>query len=322
MSPSSLLSRIDDNTRLAGHNRLALLLFELGDGVRYGINVFKVREVLATPPIRPMPKAHPLVAGMMRVREQNVPVLKLASALGLQGEFPTGTTVLSEFNRSVQGLLVARVDRIIHKSVEEVQPPPQLDGHREGFLTAVTRHEGRLVEIIDVEHVLAQVAGPAPEVSSEDIGRLKAELKGPHTVLVADDSRVARAQIVRTLEALGLETLVVNDGRAALRALQAASAQARVEQTFSLVISDIEMPDMDGYRLTTEIRKDPRLAKLPVILHTSLSGMFNQALVQRVGADRFVPKFRPEDLAQAVVETLAQAAEAGGTPLASAGSAS
>ncbi|MGB1557079.1 MAG: response regulator, partial [Oceanococcaceae bacterium] len=211
---------------------------------------------------------------------------------------------------------------IIHKSVEEVQPPPQLDGHREGFLTAVTRHEGRLVEIIDVEHVLAQVAGPAPEVSTEDIGRLKAELKGPHTVLVADDSRVARAQIVRTLEALGLETLVVNDGRAALRALQAASAQARVEQTFSLVISDIEMPDMDGYRLTTEIRKDPRLAKLPVILHTSLSGMFNQALVQRVGADRFVPKFRPEDLAQAVVETLAQAAEAGGTPLASAGSAS
>lgn len=315
-STSSLLSRIDENTRLAGHNRLALLLFELGDGVLYGINVFKVREVMSTPPIRPVPKAHPMVRGVMRVRDQNVLVLKLATVLGGSAEGPENTVVLTEFNRSIQGLLVARVDRIIHKSVEEVHPPPNLDGHHQGYLTAVTRHEGRLVEIIDVEQVLSEVAGPPPELSEEVLHSLKPEMAHHGKVLVADDSRVARAQIVRTLEALGLESLVVNDGRAALRALQAAAGHGRISDTFSLVISDIEMPDMDGYRLTTEIRGDSRLSSLPVILHTSLSGMFNEALIKRVGADRFVPKFRPDDLAGAVVAILNGDDETRGTALA------
>ena len=115
---------------------------------------------------------------------------------------------------------------------------------------------------------------------------------------------VARAQIVRTLDTLGLPSLVVNDGRAALRALQTAAQQGPLGESFSMLISDIEMPDMDGYRLTTEVRGDARLAGLPVVLHTSLSGVFNAALVERVGADRFVPKFHAEDLAQAVVDML------------------
>lgn len=314
---SSLLSRIDDNTRLAGHNRLALLLFELGDGVLYGINVFKVREVLATPPLRPVPRAHPMVEGMIRVRDRDVLVLKLTTALGIGGEHPSGTAILSEFNRSVQGLLVARVDRIIHTSVEQVQPPPQLDGHRDGFLTAVTRHEGRLVEIIDVEHVLAQVVGKPRELSADWVATQRGRLAGCRPILVADDSRVARAQIVRTLDTLGLPSLVVNDGRAALRALQTAAQQGPLGESFSMLISDIEMPDMDGYRLATEVRGDARLAGLPVVLHTSLSGVFNAALVERVGADRFVPKFHAEDLAQAVVDMLCGGR---GTALASGGS--
>lgn len=313
---SSLLSRIDENTQLAGHNRLALLLFEIGDDVLYGINVFKVREVMSTPPIRPVPKAHPMVEGVMRVRDQNVLVLSLAKGLGLHGDYPMGTVVLTEFNRSTQGLLVSRVDRIIHKSVEEVQPPPSLDGHRDGYMTAVTRHEGRLVEIIDVEQVLSEVSGPPPELSEDLLHSLQPEFAHHRKVLVADDSRVARAQIVRTLDALGLESLVVNDGRAALRALQAAAGQGDIAEHFSLIISDIEMPDMDGYSLTAEVRKDPRFSSLPVILHTSLSGMFNEALIKRVGADRFVPKFRPDDLAGAIVEILGATDEAHGTALA------
>lgn len=307
---SSLLSRIDENTQLAGHNRLALLLFELGNGVRYGINVFKVREVMSTPTIRPVPKAHPMVRGVMRTRDQNVLVIKLATALGEPNSCPEGTVVLTEFNRSIQGLLVARVDRIIHKSVEEVHPPPQLDGHHHGYLTAVTRHEGHLVEIIDVEQLLAEVSGPPPVLSEQVLNALRPEMRHHGKVLVADDSRVARAQIVHTLDALGLESLVVNDGRAALRALQAAVGQGPIGESFSLLISDIEMPDMDGYRLTTEIRSDARMASLPVILHTSLSGMFNEALIQRVGANRFVPKFRPDDLATAVVDILSGSTDA------------
>ena len=314
--PSSLLSRIDDSTRLAGHNRLALLLFELGDEVLYGINVFKVREVLTTPEIRPMPKSHPVVAGVIRVREQNVMVLKLAAALGLPGHLPATTSILTEFNRTTQGLLVSRVDRIIHKSVEEVLPPPNLDGQRDGFLTAVTRHEGRIVEIIDVEHVLSLVSGPAPELSESVVQAVPHAAIANKTVLVADDSRTARAQIVRTLDALGLESLVVNDGRAALRALQAAAESGPATEVFAMVISDIEMPDMDGYHLTSEIRKDPRLRDLPVVLHTSLSGMFNAALVRRVGADRFVPKFHPDDLAKAVTQTLSVLHATDGTALA------
>jgi len=294
-----LLDRIDQRTRLAGHNRLALLLFRLGGRQLFGVNVFKVKEVLQRPPLFTLPQLPRAFAGAADVRGRSVPVLDLARAIGYaEGEADEPRyLVVTEFNRSVQGFLVAGVDRIVNIAVEQIQPPPDL-GSDSHYLTGVARHQGELIQLIDVESVLAE---SAPRGS--DLGTLHAlpATSGPREVLVVDDSRVARNQIRAVLEQLGLESLLLSDGRQALDHLQALvrNGESPAER-YAMVISDIEMPAMDGYTLTTEIRRDPALRNLFVLLHTSLSGVFNQAMVERVGADDFVPKYSERELAQRV----------------------
>jgi two-component system chemotaxis response regulator CheV len=122
-------------------------------------------------------------------------------------------------------------------------------------------------------------------------------------VLIVDDSTIARKQIKRCVESVGAETTVLNDGRQALDYLKAiADSGERASDKIMMMISDIEMPEMDGYTLTAEIRADSRLSDLYVLLHTSLSGVFNQAMVKKVGANEFLPKFNPDLLAAMVAQ--------------------
>lgn len=301
-----LLSTIDQRTRLAGHNRLALLLFRLGGRQRFGVNVFKVQEVIKRPRIWPLPSLHAQLVGVADVRGRTLPVLDLGRAIGHPeaSAEDAGYLVVTEFNRTVQGFLVAAVDRIVNIAVEDVLPPPDV-GAGSTQLTAVTRYQNELIQIIDVEKVLADVNGAAITVSPDVVA--KAGPRGHSTahVLVVDDSRVARNQIAAVLDQLGLECTQMPDGRQALRHLaELADRGEKPSDRYQVVISDIEMPDMDGYTLTTEIRRDPRLRDLFVILHTSLSGIFNNAMVARVGADRFVPKYTPDELASTVLERI------------------
>jgi two-component system, chemotaxis family, chemotaxis protein CheV len=289
-----LLDRIDQRTRLAGHNRLALLLFRLGSRQLFGVNVFKVKEVLPRPRLFTLPQLPGAFLGAADVRGRSVPVLDLARAIGHDGEGDAGYLVVTEFNRSVQGFLVAAVDRIVNIAVEDIQPPPEFgnDGH---YLTGVARHQGELIQLIDVESVLAESQPRGSDLGA--IGALPAG-RGPRQVLVVDDSRVARNQIRAVLQQLGLEATLLSDGRQALDHLQSLARGGQPpELRYAMVISDIEMPAMDGYTLTTEIRRDPALRGLFVLLHTSLSGVFNQAMVERVGADDFVPKYSERELA-------------------------
>ncbi len=294
-----LLDRIDQRTRLAGHNRLALLLFRLGSRQLFGVNVFKVQEVLPRPPLFTLPQLPPAFAGAADVRGRSVPVLDLAGAIGHRGGDGEEARylVVTEFNRSVQGFLVAGVDRIVNIAVDQIQPPPAL-GSEANYLTGVTRHNGELIQLIDVESVLAE---SMPRQSDAGDLAVLPTGGGPREVLVVDDSRVARNQIRAVLQQLGLEATLLSDGRQALDHLQALAHNGQPpSERYAMVISDIEMPAMDGYTLTTEIRRDPALRDLFVLLHTSLSGVFNQAMVERVGADDFVPKYSEHELAQRV----------------------
>jgi two-component system chemotaxis response regulator CheV len=299
-----LLSTIDQRTRLAGHNRLALLLFRLGGRQRFGVNVFKVQEVIKRPRIWSLPSKHPQLVGVADVRGRTLPVLDLGRAIGHPEATleAAGYLVVTEFNRTVQGFLVAAVDRIVNIAVEDVLPPPDV-GMGATQLTAVTRYQNEMIQIIDVEKVLADVNGATITVSAALVEKAATNSARKGTVLVVDDSRVARNQISAVLNQLGLESTLMPDGRQALRHLKdIADRGERPSDRYQVVISDIEMPDMDGYTLTTEIRRDPRLDDLFVILHTSLSGIFNNAMVARVGANRFVPKYTPDELAAAVLE--------------------
>ncbi|SHF26060.1 chemotaxis protein CheV [Thermomonas hydrothermalis] len=302
MARHQLLDRIDQRIRLAGHNRLALLLFRLGGRQIFGVNVFKVQEVLLRPPLFTMLQLPPGFLGAADIRGRSVPVLDLARAIGQPSDVPANYLVVAEFNRSVQGFLVASVDRIVNIAVEDIQPPPEIGGEAH-YLIGVTRYHDELIQLIDVESVLAE-AMPIKQ------GEL--EVKPPASgigreVLVVDDSRVARNQIRSVLDQLGLASTQLSDGRQALEHLrQLAASGQRPSERYAMVISDIEMPSMDGYTLTSEIRRDPQLRDLYVLLHTSLSGVFNQSMVEKVGADDFVPKYSQQELAERIVARISQ----------------
>lgn len=301
---SKLLEGVDLRTQLAGHNRLELLLFRLQGKQVYGINVFKVREVIHCPDLTKMPKSDPKVRGIANMRGKILPVIDLSMAIGgqLLGD-EGGFVVITEYNRTLQGFLVGSVDKIVNKKWEEVLPPPRGTG-KGSYMTAVTDVEGVMVEIIDVEKVLSEINKRSDELPAEFKIKEPIETSLPTHVLAADDSMVARRQIINALTKVGIECTMAKNGREALGILKKWADEGPIFDRIALVISDVEMPEMDGYTLTTEIRRDPRLAELFVLLHTSLSGVFNQALVEKVGANRFLAKFDAEEFANVVIGTI------------------
>ena len=305
---AGVLDAVDQRTRLAGENRLELLLFHLRGRQQFGINVFKIKEVIQCPPLTQLPEAHHVVRGVANMRGMTIPILDLGAAIGRRPLEDLGDSyiIVSEFNRKVQGFLVRRVDRIINLNWEDIHPPP-ISAGKNTYLTAVTRYDDSMIEIIDVEKVLSEVVGDTVLVSSEVLGERVARndenIRKPK-ILVADDSRVARKQIVRTLEQLDIEYITANDGAEAYRILCDLAKDGSVVDQIDMIISDVEMPEMDGYTLAKTIRKTPSLEGLYVILHTSLSGGFNESMIKNVGADKFISKFSADDLANTVLEQL------------------
>ena len=306
---STLINEIDARTRLAGANQMELLLFHLGTGEVFGINVFKVREVMKLPPLTRVPEADSRVLGMANIRGTMVPVIALRRALGL-GEQDVdlakpeckenGILIITEYNASLQAFHVAAVDRIIRTSWSKIKTPPNLvRENNKGAVTAVTMlDDSRMVLILDVEKVLSDIC-PRPDDEVYAGLETRPELK-TKCVLFADDSSVARTQIRKALEKLGVAYIQTTTGKEAWDYLTEMAEEA-VKQgqpqvdRIQLILSDIEMPDMDGFTLTKHIRSDPRLAHLPVVLHSSLTGSCNQEKGTQVGATDYVTKFDPKE---------------------------
>ena len=304
---AGVLDTVDQRTRLVGENRLEILLFRLAGQQLFALNVFKIREVLQLPRLTQMPQRAPHVVGVIHLRGQTIPVIDLSGAIGMRPQPVTAdsTIIVTEYNRSVQAFLVGSVDRIMNLNWDAVLPPPRGAG-RSHYLTAITRlDDQRLVEIIDVEKVLAEIVPFNAKVSDGLLDDALLKKARGREVLLVDDSPTGIAQLKDTLSQLDLTLHVETDGLRALRRLQAwADMDADVPKRLLMVITDAEMPEMDGYRLTSEIRKDPRLRDLYVVLHTSLSGNFNKAMVEKVGCDGFLSKFQPDLLVEAVRERL------------------
>ena len=302
---AGILDSVNQRTQLVGQNRLELLLFKLNGRQRFGINVFKVREVLQCPPLTSMPKSNTYIRGVAHIRGQTISVIDLSMAVGGRPikSIEDGFIIIAEYNRTVQGFLVGGVERIVHMNWEKIMPPPSGAG-RYSYLTAVTEIENELVEILDVEKILNEIC-PVNTTVSDDVasqGNIQKDL-GERIVFIADDSAVARNQVKRALEPLGVTTELAKNGKEALIRLKEIAELDCVNditERVGLLISDVEMPEMDGYTLTAEIKANPKLAPLHVILHTSLSGVFNQAMIEKVGADDFIAKFNPDELATAV----------------------
>ncbi|KUE78447.1 chemotaxis protein CheV [Aeromonas schubertii] len=309
---ASILDSVDQRTQLVGENRLELLMFRLGSHQMFAINVFKVREVVKLPPLNKMPGSHHNICGVANIRGTSIPVINLRGAIGLRPmqSDKESNLIITEYNRTVQGFLVGQVAHIVNMTWKDILPPPRTAG-RSNYLTAITRvHEGdkeQIVEIIDVEKVLAEILTYDVTISEEVLDReILPEMNG-RKVLIVDDSSTARAQVRDTLSQLGLQVIECQDGRQALDLLKGwCDGGKKVTDEILLMITDAEMPEMDGYRLTAEVRADPRMSDLFITLNTSLSGSFNEAMVKKVGCDRFISKFQPDLLVQVAQERLRQ----------------
>lgn len=320
---SDLLKSIDARTRLAGTNKLEMLLFTLGTDQRtgrcetFGINVFKVREVMRTPPVTAAPDMPAAVKGMVSLRGVLVPVVDLAEYVGIQPLKPRDIMIVTEYNGRTQGFLVEAVDTILRIDWAQMKIPPEmLTTHMGGLVTAVTElPDGRLVMMLDVERLLS-------ETTHYDDSHIFSALlplgRDDITILFADDSSVARNQIERTLNALGIKFVAAENGRKALEELEKIAANAeqrgkKVRELLQLVLTDVEMPEMDGFMLTKSIKSDPRFAGIPVVMHSSLSSASNQKLGKSVGVDDYVPKFEPQRLADVLMRTLSNEAQTAGS---------
>ncbi len=308
---SSILNTVDQRTNLVGENRLELLLFNLNSRQVFAINVFKVREVIKVPPTIKMPGSHPNIMGVASLRGVAVPIIDLRRAIG----FPESkldnqeqNLIITEYNRTVQGFLVGQVRNIINTAWTEIQPPPKSVG-RANYLTAITQikeqNQTHIVEVIDVEKVLAEIIDYDVSISEEVLDHEILPAMVGRNILIVDDSSTARKQIKDTLSQLGLNIIECWDGLEALKLLKSWCDEGKdINQELLMMITDAEMPEMDGYKLTYEVRNDPRMANLYITLNTSLSGSFNEAMVQKVGCDKFISKFQPDLLVQAVQDRL------------------
>ena len=312
---SELLKNADARTKLAGTNKLEILLFTLGVDQRsnrretFGINVFKVREVMRPPEITQAPEMPASVEGMVSLRGQLVPVIDLAKYAGITTGNKPEIMIVSEYNGHTQGFLVEAVDTILRLDWTSMRvPPDMLTCQMGGLVTAVTELEdGKLVMLMDVEKVLAETSGAGQTIDENMV--IKNKKLADKTVFFSDDSAVARKQIEMTLNAMGIHYLQTINGKRAwdelLRIAQAADIQSKPVKDFvQLILTDVEMPEMDGYMLTKMIKSDPRFAGIPVIMHSSLSGMSNQKLGQSVGVDGYVAKFEPHKLSEMIAEYL------------------
>lgn len=300
---AGVLDSVDQRTKLAGQNRLELLLFHLQGRQIFGINVFKVKEVVQCPKLTELPGSNPVIRGVASLRGNNIPVMDLSNAIGgpRMDKVTDYFIIITEYNRRQLAFLVASVERIVNTHWEDILPPPKGLG-RSSYMTAVTNIDDELVEIIDVEKILSEVLGIDEELTQplEETGADLSKLK----ILVVDDSMVARNQIKKVLNEMGIEAVQAKDGSEALNLLQEWSEEGGLNDWLAMVISDIEMPKMDGYSLVTAIRENPKLSDLYVILHSSLSGVFNETMVRKVGADHFLAKFMPDELVGRVTERL------------------
>jgi two-component system chemotaxis response regulator CheV len=308
----SVQQEVDERSNLAGTNKFELLLFRLGVDERcgrselFGINVFKIREIVAMPEITAVAGAPPHVLGVVNLRGQIIQVLDLPAITGCKPQAGLNIMLVTEFARTTQAFAVEGVEEIVRLDWNQVMSSEH--GAGSGMVTSIARladeHGGpaRLAQVLDVETILRNLAPPEkPDIDLQAIGD-KIRIKPGSVVLAADDSVVARALIEQGLEAMGLPFIMAKTGKEAWDQLNAIAAGAEAEgktvyDKVAMLVTDLEMPEMDGFTLTRNVKKSNRFADMPVVIHSSLSGTTNEEHVRSVGADAYVAKFSAEELA-------------------------
>ncbi|MBF0559609.1 MAG: chemotaxis protein CheV [Nitrospirae bacterium] len=301
-----------------GTNEMELVVFRMfgthPDGspevLDYGVNVAKVREIIPMPGLTKVPDMPVYAEALAEVRGEVIPIVDLGKWMKVippaNMEIRLKVIVLEMLGTTV-GMIVHEVERIRRIKWDQIKPPPALmQAKHSGRLTGVTKidDEGEsLLLILDLESVISEMGGMVhkQEIALEEIeGVGKKKLKG--TVLIADDSSVARKILKDTLENAGLHVIEAIDGKQALEILNdflQRIGNQPITDFVQLIISDVEMPEMDGLTFTKNVKNNPKLQIIPVMINTSLSGEENKEKAKGVGAEGYMVKF---DVAKLLTE--------------------
>jgi two-component system chemotaxis response regulator CheV len=312
---------VDERSNLTGTNKFELLLFRLGGDAHgernelFGINVFKIREIVAMPEVTAVAGSPPHVLGVVNLRGQIIQVLDLPAITGCIPKTGLNIMLVTEFARTTQAFAVESVEEIVRLDWKQVMSSEQSAGS--GMVTSIARLDDeaggtpRLAQVLDVETILRKMnPNDKDEINTASLGS-KIKLKPGTVILAADDSVVARSLIEQGLEAMGLPFVMTKTGKEAWDQLNYLATSAETEgktiyDKVALVLTDLEMPEMDGFTLTRSIKKSTRFGAMPVVIHSSLSGTTNEEHVKTVGADAYVAKFSAEDLSSTLRRVLGQ----------------
>lgn len=291
-------------TRNARADALSLLLFTLRSGKLMAINLLKVSEIIPCPSLTVLPQSHPHVRGVATLRGQSLSVIDLSRAIGERplADPQGGCLIVTDISRSRQGLHVQSVSRIIHCRSHDIKSPPHGSG-RSAFITGVTEVDGQLVQVLDIEKVLQGIVPPSQDPPVGALDHDQSMLLAAANILVVDDSLVALQQSVFTLRNLGIECRTARSAREAIDVLLELQG---TDKEINIVVSDIEMSEMDGYAFTRTLRETPDFQHLYVLLHTSLDSAMAGEKARLCGANAILTKFSSPEL----TDCLMTAAEA------------
>ncbi|MCK7545010.1 chemotaxis protein [Marinobacter bryozoorum] len=278
-----------------------LLLFRLAGNRLSALGTLKIREIMPIQRLTQIPHSHPAVMGTMNFRGSAVPVIDMAAAVGypaLDAEArKTASIIVTDIQRQEIGFLVRSVDRIVEANWKQVQAPPRALGDQ-AFITGLLQIDNDLVQLMDVELLLARVYPESMRAKPSQLTDLERETLREQRILMVDDSQVARRQLAEALDRENIPYEVTGNGQTALDKIVAANQE---QSPVNILVSDIEMPGMDGYELTFHLRDDRSMHQPYVILHTSLNSEMSVSYAQQVGANEALTKFDAEELLHAML---------------------
>ena len=279
-----------------------MLMFKLSLTQSFAIGTLKVREIVPFQPMTQLPYSHHHVIGTVTIRDLTVPVIDMSAAVGFRPispqEYQSCVLIVTDCLRTVVAFLVRSIDKIIECDWRSIESPPSSVGQNV-FVTGITRYEDRIVQMLDVELLLSKIY---PEYENAQIPMLtdveRERLKALNILLV-DDSLIARKQLSDALDSINIPYSICNNGMDALKMMR---EQAQRGQAIDLLVSDIEMPGLDGYELAFEVQNDDSLCHAYCILHTSLSSEICVDRAQQVGAHEALEKFNAGELIEAMLK--------------------
>ncbi|GGC62150.1 chemotaxis protein [Marinobacter halophilus] len=284
-----------------------LLLFCLFGSRLFGIGTLKIREILPYQRLTKLPHSHHAVIGTATFRNSAVPVIDMAAAVGYpalsKDERDKASIIVTDIQRKEIGFLVRSVQQIIETNWKSVMPPPKALGSN-AFITGLLDMDGDIIQLLDVELLLAKVYPESLDAQNVALSDVQSETLKSLNILLVDDSQVARKQLCDVLDSKDITYHVTSNGDDALQVLL---SQDERGTPIDILVSDIEMPGLDGYELTFNVRDNSALKQPYIILHTSLNSEMSLSYANQVGANEALTKFDAEELLQTMLKGAAQA---------------